>query len=201
MRVGLQLYAPTAFNNGKDPVPFVQDPGWASGPVWVVAENLAPTRIRSLDRVAHSKSLYGLRYPGPHAWLVALSNSYSTHLNISQDVLLSVCCHVMLHLMLKSCPVCWRGSVMHAVCLCLIFKVAVLWNWSSLEHMFVGRFFFVLVHGMHTENMAAFFRTTLFTLHILSLHTPLMNIYFILKRFFFFFPLFCATLREAQMCK
>ena len=27
---------------GKDPVPIVQEAGWASGPVWTGAENLAP---------------------------------------------------------------------------------------------------------------------------------------------------------------
>jgi len=32
---------------GKDPVPIVQEAGWASGPVWTCAENLAPTGIRS----------------------------------------------------------------------------------------------------------------------------------------------------------
>jgi len=31
---------------GKDPVPTVQVAGWAPGPVWTGAENLAPTDIR-----------------------------------------------------------------------------------------------------------------------------------------------------------
>jgi len=30
------------FTPGKDPVPIVQEAGWASGPVWTGAENLAP---------------------------------------------------------------------------------------------------------------------------------------------------------------
>jgi hypothetical protein len=30
---------------GKDPVPIVQEAGWASGLVWAGAENLAPTGI------------------------------------------------------------------------------------------------------------------------------------------------------------
>jgi hypothetical protein len=30
---------------GKDPVPILQEAGWASGPVWTGAENLAPTGI------------------------------------------------------------------------------------------------------------------------------------------------------------
>jgi hypothetical protein len=42
---------------GKDPVPIVQEAGWAPGPIWTGAENLAPTGIRSPDRPARSQSL------------------------------------------------------------------------------------------------------------------------------------------------
>ena len=49
---------------GKDPVPIVQEAGWAPGPVWTGAENLAPTGIRSPDRPSHSQSLYRLSYTG-----------------------------------------------------------------------------------------------------------------------------------------
>jgi len=34
---------PGRFTPGKDPVPIVQEAGWASGPVWMAAEKLAPT--------------------------------------------------------------------------------------------------------------------------------------------------------------
>jgi hypothetical protein len=47
---------------GKDPVPIVQEAGWAPGPVWTGAENLAPIGIQSLDRPARSQSLCRLRY-------------------------------------------------------------------------------------------------------------------------------------------
>ena len=50
------------FTPGKDPIPSVQEAGWAPGPVWTGAENLAPTGIRSPDRPARSQSLYRLRY-------------------------------------------------------------------------------------------------------------------------------------------
>jgi hypothetical protein len=40
------------FTPGKDPVSIIQEAGWAPGPVWTGAENLAPTRIRSLDHPA-----------------------------------------------------------------------------------------------------------------------------------------------------
>jgi hypothetical protein len=45
-----------------DPVPIVQEAGWASGPAWTDAENLAHTGIRSPDRPARSQSLYRLSY-------------------------------------------------------------------------------------------------------------------------------------------
>jgi hypothetical protein len=53
-----QRHASAAFYPGKDPVPVVQKAGWAPGPVWAGAENLAPTGIRSPDRLARSQSLY-----------------------------------------------------------------------------------------------------------------------------------------------
>ena len=63
--VGGQRHAPGRFTPGTDPVPFLQEAGWAPGPIWTGAENLAPTGIRSPDCPAHSKSLYRLRSPGP----------------------------------------------------------------------------------------------------------------------------------------
>ena len=49
------------FTHGKDPVPIVQEAGWAPGPVFRGEENLAPTGIRSPDCPARSQSLYRLR--------------------------------------------------------------------------------------------------------------------------------------------
>ena len=49
---------PGRFTPWKDPVPIVQEAGWAPGSVWTGAENLAPTGIRSPDRPARSESLY-----------------------------------------------------------------------------------------------------------------------------------------------
>jgi hypothetical protein len=37
-----QHHAPAAFTPGKDPVPIVQEAGWAPEPVCIGAENLAP---------------------------------------------------------------------------------------------------------------------------------------------------------------
>ena len=52
MRVGGQRHAPAA----SDPVPIVQETGWAPGPVWTVEEILTPTGIRSPYRAARSDS-------------------------------------------------------------------------------------------------------------------------------------------------
>ena len=41
---------------GKDPVPIVQEAGWASEPVWIGAGNLASTGIRSPDLPARIES-------------------------------------------------------------------------------------------------------------------------------------------------
>ena len=57
-----QRHAPAAHCPGKDPVPILQEAGWASGPVWTGAENLAPTGIRSQDHTARMQSLYRIRY-------------------------------------------------------------------------------------------------------------------------------------------
>jgi hypothetical protein len=43
--VGWSAPHPGRFTPGKDPVPIVQEVGWAPGPVWTCAKNLAPTGI------------------------------------------------------------------------------------------------------------------------------------------------------------
>ena len=65
MGVGGQRHTSGRFNPGKDPVPILQEAGWAPGPVWTAAENLASAGIRSPDRPARSESLYRLNCPGP----------------------------------------------------------------------------------------------------------------------------------------
>jgi hypothetical protein len=53
---------PSRFTPRKDPVHTVLEAGCASEPVWTGAEYLAPTRIQSADRQAHTELLYRLRY-------------------------------------------------------------------------------------------------------------------------------------------
>jgi hypothetical protein len=45
MRVGGQLHAPAALPRERDPVPIVQEAGWAPKSVWTNEENLARTGI------------------------------------------------------------------------------------------------------------------------------------------------------------
>jgi hypothetical protein len=60
---GVSVTPRPLFTPGKNPVPIVQEAGWARGPVWTGAENFASTWTRSPERPAGSKSLYRLRYP------------------------------------------------------------------------------------------------------------------------------------------
>jgi len=50
------LYAP----QDRDLVPTVYKAGWASGAVWMGAENLVTTGIQCVDCPAHSELLYQL---------------------------------------------------------------------------------------------------------------------------------------------
>ena len=63
--MGGQRHDPAVLPPKKDPIPIVQKAGWAPGPVWTGAENIAPIGIRSPDRPARRNSLYRLSYPGP----------------------------------------------------------------------------------------------------------------------------------------
>jgi len=47
---------------GKDPVPILQEAGWASGPVWMGGKS-RPHRDSISDRLARSQSQYRLSYP------------------------------------------------------------------------------------------------------------------------------------------
>jgi len=49
-----QRHTLATLSPGKDPVPIVQEAGWAPGLVWTGAENLTPTGIRSLDHPVRS---------------------------------------------------------------------------------------------------------------------------------------------------
>jgi hypothetical protein len=69
------------FTLGKHLVPIVQEAGWAPGPVWTGAENLASSGIRSPHHPAHSQSLYRLSYLGPQL------NCSTVHIGFIGDVI------------------------------------------------------------------------------------------------------------------
>ena len=62
---GVSVTPRSLFTSGKDPVPIVQEAGWAPGPVWTGAENLAPTGIRSPDRPVPLPVAIPTELPGP----------------------------------------------------------------------------------------------------------------------------------------
>ena len=59
------------FTPGKDPVPILQETGWAPRPVWTGRKS-RPHRDSIPDRPAHSQSLYQLSYPA-HSYLMYLT--------------------------------------------------------------------------------------------------------------------------------
>ena len=63
------------FTPENDPVPIVQEAGWAPGLVWKGAENLTTTGIWSPEHPARSQSLYRLSYPD-HVSVFATSLIY-----------------------------------------------------------------------------------------------------------------------------
>jgi len=63
------------FTSGKDPVPILQEAGWAPGPVWT-GEKSRPHQDSIPDRPARSQSLYRLSYPVHRLGLVAYCYKY-----------------------------------------------------------------------------------------------------------------------------
>jgi hypothetical protein len=70
---------------GKDPVPIVQESGWAPGLVWTGAENLTSTRIRSPDRPARSQLLYRLSYLA-HTYTAVIFNFFIFSVTVQRSL-------------------------------------------------------------------------------------------------------------------
>ena len=74
------------FTPWRDPVPIVQEAGWALGPVWTGAENLTITVIRSPDHPTRSRSFvtkrkwWNERDSPVICWLLGI-----THLNVAKN--------------------------------------------------------------------------------------------------------------------
>ena len=59
--MGGQPHGPAASTPGKDPVPILQEAGWAPGPVFAGGKS-RPHGVSIPDRPARSQSLYQLSY-------------------------------------------------------------------------------------------------------------------------------------------
>jgi hypothetical protein len=73
------------FTPGKDPVPIVQEAGWAPGPAWTYAKNRTPTRIWSPEHPVCSQSLYQLSYP-VHSLCVYIYHTTSVCVSVTAFV-------------------------------------------------------------------------------------------------------------------
>jgi hypothetical protein len=60
-----QYHAPAGFTPGEDPIPIVQEAGWAQEPVWIGAENLASPGFdpRTFQPVASRYTDYAIPAP------------------------------------------------------------------------------------------------------------------------------------------
>ena len=90
---------------GKDPVPIVQEAGWAPGPVWTGGKS-RPRRDSIPDRPRRSQLLYRLSYldryfevtlesksddTQPCNWLEAMENANNINCHLYQNGLLRLC--------------------------------------------------------------------------------------------------------------
>ena len=73
-----QPHVPAASTPGKDPVPIVQEAGWAPGSVWTGGKS-RPQRNSIVDRPARSQSLHRLSYPA-HAKCLSEGKSFTQKL-------------------------------------------------------------------------------------------------------------------------
>jgi len=67
------------FTSGKDPVPIVQEAGWAPGPVWMDGKS-RPHRDSSPDRPDRSQLLYRLSYPAHNIYIYTIIAPTNAHM-------------------------------------------------------------------------------------------------------------------------
>ena len=67
--LGVSVTSRPLFTPGKDPVPIVQEAGWAPGPVWTGAENLTPPPPGFDPRTAQPVASRYTDYASPFFWL------------------------------------------------------------------------------------------------------------------------------------
>jgi len=106
MGVGGQRHA-----REKDPIPIVQEAGWAPGLFWTVVEYSSPPRFES-DRPARTGSLFRLCFPGPPSRYITGVLGY---------VELSVPSSMLVRATSRPSPLCvhsWQSSLLVEVVCC-----------------------------------------------------------------------------------
>ena len=91
------------FTPGKDPVPILQEAGWAPGPVWTGGKS-RPHRDSIPDRPARSQSLYRLSYTAHN--LIVLRTEiclYSISYFIIIIIIIIIFVMELGHLLTRSC--------------------------------------------------------------------------------------------------
>ena len=103
------------FTPGKDPVPILQEAGWAPGPVWSGGKS-RPHRDSIPDRPARSQSLYRLSYSAHTLWYNYTISNDEIHWGLS----LSTCmlCMNLTFILRKTLASRWPncGSKHAAIC-------------------------------------------------------------------------------------
>ena len=109
-----QQHAPAVyFTPGKDPVPIVQEAGWASGPAWTGGKS-RPIGIRSPDRPARSSVAVPTELPVPivtynyDKFIIIVHSIFNRQLGLYVNMLIALC-----FLVLSYCH--WFYCVVHVV--------------------------------------------------------------------------------------
>jgi hypothetical protein len=98
------------FTARRDPVPIVQEAGWAPGPVRTGAENLAPTGIWFPDRPARSQSLYRLSYPAHKLHMIYTKICITKQKNEPHPLIMPITRHVSEITGSNRLRTCWNDS-------------------------------------------------------------------------------------------
>ena len=132
MGVGGQPHAPAASTPKKDPIPILQESGWAPGLVWTGGKS-RPHRDSIPDRPARSQSLYRLSYPA-HCKITCYLQSADFNECITHNI-----CYVILFYPLariSSHP--WRKNFWRFELFLVLSRGCNLWAlWWSVKHIHI----------------------------------------------------------------
>ena len=110
--LGVERPSQLALPRERERVSILLVAGWAPWTVWMSAENLIPTGIRSPDHPARNESLHQLSYPR-HTFLYLPSNIIIS--NILRNILIMYLPHHWIMVCISSVSVC----VCVCVCVCI----------------------------------------------------------------------------------